>query len=110
MGKLFGAKWERQNGIIGGEMFYEWADIIEPMPPEEIRNKFSELERRFKQDVSEGKDIWPPTMAYFLALSCQTRVNEAMYREFQYELPQHTKAEYQDFAKVGMAKIKGELK
>ena len=38
-----------------------------------------------------------------------SRVNEAMYKPFTYELPAHTKSEYKEFAKVGMARIKKEL-
>lgn len=110
MGKLFGAKWEKQNGVIGGSMFYEWADIIEPMQSEVIRVKFTELEKRFKQDVQAGKDIWPPTMAYFLALECKKRVNEAMYKEFQYALPEHTRAEYKEMGDRGMEKVRENIR
>lgn len=109
MGRLFGGKWSRENGEIGGTTFYEWADAIEPMEAHQIRSKFNELERRFKRDVSLGKDIWPPTIAYFIALNSEVRVNEAAYKEFTYELPKHTKAEYQEFAKAGMSKIKAIL-
>ena len=106
MGKLFGAKWERENGMIGGIKFFEWADIIEPMEASQIRSKFNELERRFKLDVSLGKDIWPPTIAYFAALCVQApRVNEQAYKEFQYALPEKTKEEYQKIAKRGMDKL-----
>lgn len=110
MGSLFGGKWESQNGEIGGSKFYDWADVIEPMEPEIIRNKFNELEKIFKVDVAKGKDIWPPTIAFFLALASQTRVNEAMYRVFKYELPLHTKDEYEEMAKSGMQKVKDALK
>ena len=34
------------------------------------------------------------------------RVNEQAYKEFTFELPRHTKEEYQEFAKNGMDKIK----
>lgn len=106
---LFGGKWERDNGEIGGAMFDEWANIIEPMDKKCIRAKFNELEKRFKKDVSEGKDIWPPTIALFQALNSHSRVNEEMYQSFTYELPKHTKAEYQEKAKIGMDKIRKEL-
>ena len=109
MASLFGSKWERENGCIGDERFYDWADVIEPMKPEHIRNRFDELEKRFKRDVAEGKDIWPPTIALFLALASQTRVNEAMYQRFTYELPEHTKAKYQEMGKRGIDKIKQQL-
>ena len=109
MGSLFGAKWEKQNGMIGGNQFYDWADVIEPMTPESIRIKFDELEKRFKVDVAKGKDIWPPTIAFFLALKGQSRVNEAMYQEFTYALPKYTRAEYKEMGDKGMKKLKEDL-
>jgi len=110
MAGLFGSKWERENGDIAGARFYEWADIIEPMPSDQIRRRFNELEARFKRDVSLGKDIWPPTIALFMALASQPRVNEDAYKEFTYELPRYTKADYQEKAARGMNKINQILK
>lgn len=110
MVRLFGGKWERENGNIGGTRFYDWADVIEPLAPKQIRAKFTELERRFKIDVQAGKDIWPPTMALFLALEGQKRVNEAMYKEFTFALPKHTRDEYQKMGKKGMDKLRKSLK
>lgn len=109
MGSLFGGKWERENGGIGGERFYDWADVIEPMDDKIIKHKFNELEKLFKRDVAKGKDIWPPTIAFFLALASQGRVNEQMYKEFTFELPEHTRDEYQEMGDKGMKKLKEKL-
>ena len=54
-----------------------------------------------------------PSIGQFITWSKKDapRVNEEAYRLFTYdEIAPHTKAEYQEFAKVGMAKIKEELK
>lgn len=54
-----------------------------------------------------------PSIGTFIGWSKKEapRVNERAYKLFTYdEISPHTKAEYQEFAKVGMAKIKDMLK
>ncbi len=102
---LFGGKWEREHGLEGSDKFYIWADKIEDMEPDQIRRKFDSMENKFKDDVAEGKDIWPPSLAYFLALSGKARVNEQAYKLFIPKIAEHTHEEYQEYAKEGLEKI-----
>jgi len=107
---LFGSKWEREHGLEGSDKFYVWADKIEDMPADQIRRKFDAMEFKFKNDVAEGKDIWPPSVVYFMALNGKPRVNEQAYKPYQYKLAEHTQQEYNDFATDGMKKLRDNLK
>ena len=107
---LFGSKWERENGLEGGDKFYVWADKIEDMPKAQLRLKFDAMSFKFKNDVAQGKDIWPPSIAYFMALNGNPRVNEGAYKQYQPKLREFTQQEYAEKAKVGAANIRDRLK
>ena len=100
---LFGSKWEREHGLEGGDKFYVWADKIEDMPKNELRLRFDAMAFKFKNDVSQGKDIWPPSVAYFMALNGNPRVGEGAYKLHVPKLREHTVDEYADMAE-GKAK------
>jgi hypothetical protein len=106
---LFGSKWEREHGLEGGDKFYVWADKIEDMPKEQLRLRFTALEHKFKKDVSEGKDIWPPSIAQFMALNGNPRVNEQAYQLYRPKLRQHTAQEYAEIAERKAKEIKERL-
>ena len=103
---MFGGKWERENGRIGEEKFYSWVDHIEHLEPTQIRAKFTLLEQKFKKDVSEGKDIWPPTLAYFMALNAVARVNEDAYKPYRPQIMPHTTEEYKEMGERGLDKLR----
>lgn len=98
MADLFGGKWEREHGTIGGDKFYVWADKIEDMPKNELRLRFDAMAFKFKNDVSQGKDIWPPSVAYFMALNGNARVGEDAYKLHMPKLREHTVEEYAEMA------------
>jgi len=103
---LFGGKWEREHGLQGGEKFYVWADAIEDMPKDTLRKKFNAMLNRFESDVALGKDIWPPSLAYFLALNGKSRVNEQAYKPFPKQIMPHTAQEYSEMGEKGMKKLR----
>ena len=110
MADLFGGKWEREHGVIGGDKFYVWADKIEDMEKDELRRKFDAMAFKFKNDVAAGKDIWPPSTAYFMALNGNPRVNEQAYQPYQHKLAEHTQEEYAEYAKKGLEKMRNAIK
>ena len=79
------------------------------MKPKLIREKFNELEIRYKKQISEGKDIWPPTLAYFLALKSESRSNHEMYKSYRPALPEKTREEYQQIAKIKIQELKEKM-
>ena len=103
---LFGSKWEREHGLEGGDKFYQWADKIEDMPKENLRRRFTAMEFKFKSDVALGKDIWPPSLAYFMALDGNPRVNEDAYKEYKPQIMPHTSEEYKEFGKKGIEALR----
>lgn len=107
---LFGSKWEREHGLEGGDKFYVWADKIEDMPKNELRLRFDAMAFKFKSDVSQGKDIWPPSVAYFMALNGNPRVGEDAYNfkaiKSMRRLREHTVDEYADMAETGAKRLK----
>ena len=109
MADLFGGKWERENGITGSDKFFVWADKIEGMPKEQLRRRFDALEHKFKKDVSEGRDIWPPSVAQFMALNGNPRVNEQAYRQHVPALRPKTVEEYSEIAEKKRKQIRDEL-
>lgn len=110
MADLFGGKWERENGSIGSDKFYVWADAIEDMPKDQIRRRFHALQLKFKTDISQSKDIWPPTLAFFLALDGNPRVNEQAYQTWKPKIMPHTEDEYKKMGKLGMEKLRKLIK
>jgi hypothetical protein len=106
---LFGSKWERENGLEGGDKFYVWADKIEDMPKDQLRRKFDAMSFKFKNDVAQGKDIWPPSIAYFMALNGNARVGEDAYKAYQPKLRPFTQQEYAEKAKTGAQAIRDKL-
>ena len=107
---LFGGKWERENGLEGGDKFYVWADKIEDMPKKALRRRFDAMAFKFKADVALGKDIWPPSLAYFMALDGNPRVGEQAYAEYKPKIMPHTTEEYKEYGKAGLEKLKEKLK
>lgn len=103
---LFGSKWEREHGLEGGDKFYVWADKIEDMPKDELRRRFNAMEFKYKDDISHGKDIWPPSVAYFMALNGNPRVNEQAYKQYKPKLAAHTQAEYNEMGERGIEKLR----
>ena len=110
MADLFGGKWERENGVIGGDKFFVWADKVEDMPKEQLRRRFDAMEFKFKADVALGKDIWPPSIAYFMALNGNPRVNEQAYTLHVPQLREHTVDEYAEIAERKAKQIREQLK
>lgn len=106
MADLFGGKWERENGRIGEEKFYSWAERVENLEPDQIRSKFTLLEQRFKKDVSIGKDIWPPTIAYFMALNAVSRPNADAYKKFKPKIMPYTISQYKEMGARGLSNLK----
>lgn len=106
---LFGSKWEREHGLEGSDKFYIWADKIEDMPKDELRRRFDAMSFKFKNDVAQGKDIWPPSIAYFMALNGNARVGEQAYQQYKPKLREYTTQEYAEIAERKAKELKRKL-
>ena len=109
LGELYGSKWERDAGAIGGPAFQVWVREFDGVPAERIATGL----RILREELPE----WPPTLAEFMRMcsgrsrdgSVQTYGKRNFTEERMKALPP-SKTEQRERRSAGRERLAGLLK
>ena len=69
LSNLYGAQFNRVNGNVGGDIFNQWVDVIEPQSSEVLFHTIQGLRYQHAINVDKCKSAAIPTIDFFRGLT-----------------------------------------